>query len=130
MAEIVSAFLTLRPDEISRTVDIDVTGSVRFAASDDPTAFRLEGRIVGVDPNRDDLLFNMSDTAEFAAADAGRTVNFRLQQNGVRRNLLQEDPIGADEIQAELRLVNEVSGQEITQRSSNVVTLRRMQVVS
>lgn len=101
MASIQNAVLFVQVNNSTEQATIVVQADVSFGPSESPLTSRLECRILGDDPVRDDFLFSFP-THFFLTQGASQSVRF--ERDNVPRRLLNEDIIGADEIVGELTL--------------------------
>ena len=97
---------------------VTVVAEVTFEPNESPIGARLNCRVLGDDPLRDDFLFSYS--THFFTSFGNQEVRF--ERNDISRSLLNEDIIGADEIVGELQL-NLPTGTQIKKRT-NVFQLR------
>ncbi len=118
MATIDNAALAIQVNQSTQQATVTVVGQVTFGAGESPLISRLDCRILGDDPIRDDFLFAFP-TQFFT--DLGAAPTYRFERNNVPRKLLNEDIIGADEIVGEVTL-RVGNGTAVTRRT-NVVQI-------
>jgi hypothetical protein len=118
MATLANSVLSVQVNQSTQQATVVVVTDVSFGPGESPLSSRLDCRILGNDPIRDDFLFAFP-TRFFT--DLGANPSVRFERENVSRSILNEDIIGADEIVGELTL-RTGTGPAITKRT-NVVQI-------
>lgn len=109
-------FLSIQPTG-QNFFTVVVVAQVTFAQNENPLQARLDCKILGNDPLRDDFIFSYA-THFFLEFSAGQSARF--ERTNVPRSQLNEDIIGADEIVGELTL--RIGSNSVVKRT-NIVQL-------
>ena len=119
MATLDNLTLSIQVNQSAQQATVVVLAQVAFGPNESPLTSRLDCRILGKDPLRDDFLFAFP-THFFVFNVANESVRF--ERDNVPRSLLNEDIIGADEIVGEVTL-KLATGPAVKKRT-NVVQLQ------